>query len=339
MTDSPDTKRYPLRSPHVTGRRGFVWLMGLLAAVFVAATVYQLDRTAEQKKKQVGDGEHVETYRFTLEPLLVDRELLAAAGVPKNAVPTLDSPDTLTAKKVAERRESWVGRFDKVVVGGERVAGVVVSGEARAYPLRMVKGHAIVNDRVGGRPIAVTYSAPSGSLVVLGRRCAGETLTFGHSGLVYNANLLLYDRREERAKESLWAQLQFRAVAGPAAAKERTLDVLPVTVTTWDKWRRRHPETTVIRGEPEHDDRYREKAYEAYYERGRPQYPVEPLPDREKGPGWMERVTAYRGSDGWRVRPVRLHEASSLPTDAPVVEACWFAWHAMHGGEGLVRSD
>lgn len=70
---------------------------------------------------------------------------LSTGGVPKDAIPAIDNPELLPAEK-ANR-----------LTPDEQVIGVVINGEARAYPIRILNGHEIVNDEIQGRPIAVTW--------------------------------------------------------------------------------------------------------------------------------------------------------------------------------------
>ncbi|MFB6218144.1 MAG: DUF3179 domain-containing protein, partial [Halobacteriaceae archaeon] len=98
----------------------------------------------------------------------------------------------------------------------------------------------VVNDEVAGRPIAVTYCPLCRSGLVFSRRVRGETLTFGVSGKLLDANLVLYDRQTE----TYWSQLRGEAIVGPLVPTE--LAVLPSTLTTWAEWRRAHPDTRVL---------------------------------------------------------------------------------------------
>ena len=68
----------------------------------------------------------------------------------------------------------------------------------------------------------------------------GARVLYGVSGLLYQRNILMYDRKTS----SLWSQLGMRAVAGPLAGS--SLPILPVEHTTWEDWRSRYPDTTVL---------------------------------------------------------------------------------------------
>jgi len=104
----------------------------------------------------------------------------------------------------------------------------------------------MVNDVVGGEPVTLSYCTLCGSGVLFSTRSApGEAYTFGTSGLLYRSNKLMVDRQTG----SLWCNLTGEPVIGRLAGGPppvQRLAVLPVTLTTWQDWRHRHPETTVL---------------------------------------------------------------------------------------------
>lgn len=121
----------------------------------------------------------------------------------------------------------------------DEVIGVERAGRARAYPLTVLSWHEIVNETFGG-PLLVTYCPICRSGMVAERRVGGAETLFGVSGLLYRENLVLYDDRTE----SLWSQIEARAVDGPMAGTD--LSLVPSTLTTWRAWRDDHPETEVL---------------------------------------------------------------------------------------------
>ncbi len=145
-----------------------------------------------------------------------------------DCIPSIDDPTYQSADAAG-----WLADEDLVI-------GIEIDGEARAYPLRILNVHEIVNDEVGGRPVTVTYCPLCRSGLVFDRRVGGTPLTFGVSGKLVNANLVMYDRETE----TYWSQLEGKAIVGPLVPRELTL--VPSTITTWDEWRRAHPETRVL---------------------------------------------------------------------------------------------
>ena len=119
------------------------------------------------------------------------------------------------------------------------VIGVTREGRERAYPIRVLARHEIVNDDLGG-PVAVTYCVLCGSGVVFERRVAGQPTIFGVSGKLWRSDLVLYDA----LTDSLWSQLAATAIRGSRTGER--LEFVPSTLTTWGKWGSRHPETEVL---------------------------------------------------------------------------------------------
>lgn len=119
------------------------------------------------------------------------------------------------------------------------VIGLARDGEARAYPLSILRWHEVVNDHFGG-PILVTFCPLCGSGVVSSRRVRGKPTIFGVSGLLWRSDLVMYDRRTE----SLWSQLITTAIRGPETGTE--LGFLPSSLTTWGEWRDAHPDTQIL---------------------------------------------------------------------------------------------
>ncbi|MFN0057442.1 MAG: DUF3179 domain-containing (seleno)protein [Planctomycetota bacterium] len=136
----------------------------------------------------------------------------------------------------------------KRLVRTDRVIGVELNGEARAYPIRILNWHEIANDVVGGVPLVVTFGAATDSAAVYRRDVDGKTLDFGHSGLTSNGNFLLFDRQSAWDQSSLWSQLQGRALTGPL--RNRRLELLPCALVTLEAWLTAHPASTVVLGDP-----------------------------------------------------------------------------------------
>ena len=194
------------------------------------------------------------------------------AGVKLDGVPALDAP-----VHVAPAGAPWLE-------DGEPVVGVAIGDEARAYPLRILDWHELVNDRLGGVPFALVYCTLSGSAVAYdARRDGAEPFLFSTSGLLHRSNKLMLDR----GTRTLWSQLTGRAVLGPLAAEDRALAPLPAVVTSWQAWRKRHPDTTVLSIETGHERPYLPGLpYGSYYQSPSKLFPAletrEELPTKER---------------------------------------------------------
>ena len=115
----------------------------------------------------------------------------------------------------------------------EPVMSLAIAGEARAYPLRILIWHEIVNDTVGGTPVSVTFCPLCNSGVVFDRRVAGEVTTFGTTESGKHRDVRLGD-------ESWWQQFEGRAIVGVRAGTE--LKRLPARLESYAEFVARHPD-------------------------------------------------------------------------------------------------
>ena len=156
-------------------------------------------------------------------------------GVPLDGIPAIDDPQAVSADAVRFMRDT------------DTVFGVRIGGEHRAYPVKVLGWHELLNDTVGGEPVTLSFCTLCGSGVLYAAVDeSGNRLMFGTSGLLYRSNKLMFDR----ASLSLWSNLTGEAVVGPKAAEGATLTMLPMTLTRWDVWRQRHPDTSVMVPDP-----------------------------------------------------------------------------------------
>lgn len=159
---------------------------------------------------------------------LVDPGDLVSGGPPPDGIPAIDEPLFERASSV-----TWLD-------ADEPVLSLQVDGEARAYPVRVMIWHEIVNDLLAGVPVAVTYCPLCNSALTFDRRVADRVLSFGTSGLLYKSDLVMYDRQTR----SLWPQLEGRAVAGVLTGTE--LETLPTQTIAWSAFRTAHPDAWVL---------------------------------------------------------------------------------------------
>ncbi len=160
---------------------------------------------------------------------LVPSDLIINGGPGKDGIPSLTNPKTLTASLA-----------DSTLLPEDMVLGVVVNGEARAYPHAILWWHEIINDVLGGRPILVTFCPLTGSGIVYDPVFDGTARNFGVSGLLYDNNLIMFDR----TTDSLWSQMRLDSICGSMMGTRPPL--IPVVQSTWAAWKALHPETTVV---------------------------------------------------------------------------------------------
>lgn len=177
---------------------------------------------------------------------------IQSGGPPKDGIPALSDPGFKPA-----------GEEDDIP-GTEPVVTVAIGDAApRAYPIRYLTWHEIVNDTVGGVPVAVTYCPLCNSFMVFDRRTDHGTLSFGVSGKLRNSDMVMYDRQTE----SWWQQATARAIVGDLTGTELTQ--LPSVMESWDQFRERHPDGLVMET-PDHNRRYGANPYRGYDSASRP---------------------------------------------------------------------
>ncbi|MBI5864738.1 MAG: DUF3179 domain-containing protein [Planctomycetes bacterium] len=319
MSREPLTR--PIRKT-ITARQALPLFVGLgLLLMLLGFWQYQI--TSNDPPDALHGSRSVASYGFDLSTCLIPAGELIGTDARKGDIPPLSEPKTMAAAEVI-RAGKLMGTYP--LLPGDRVIGVAIAGAARAYPIWVLTAHEACNDQLGDVPIAVTYSPLCDSAVVFDRRVGDETLTFAASGVLYNSNTLLYDRRESGG-ESLWSQLQARAVAGPAAARGETLAILPSALVTWEQWRFAHPETSAILPEPGRRKFYRPNAFATYFADPRLRYAVNPRPSERyslKTP-----VVAYRESDRWVVTAASEVDPLRDGRDRPAIFSLWFAWSSL----------
>jgi len=177
---------------------------------------------------------------------------IMSGGPPRDGIPALTDPGFIP---VAE--ETRLDPTEPVIA--------VELGDAtpRAYPLRYLTWHEIVNDEVAGTPIAVTFCPLCNSAITFDRRVGGAVLNFGVSGLLRNSDMVMFDRETE----SWWQQAIGQGIVGHHMGTE--LDILPTWMESWQAFRARNPQGLVM-DEPGHRRPYGSNPYVGYDSAPRP---------------------------------------------------------------------
>jgi hypothetical protein len=208
--------------------------------------------------------------------------------------------------------------------------------------------HEVVNDHIAGQAVAVTYCPLCATAVVLVAEHQSQPLQFGVSGLLYNSNVLLYDRQTE----SLWSQVLAQAVTGPM--KGQTLPTLPLSLTSWQDWRQAHPDTKVLSADTGYFRNYERDPYREYARRNALMFPIRnlsrALPLKEMVTGLVingeakayphralrnQTLPLYDTLGGERIRintdsngqPQFFNDKAEPLTGQP---GYWFAWYAFY---------
>jgi hypothetical protein len=154
---------------------------------------------------------------------------IISGGPPPDGIPPLDAPVFIDAA-------SAVGQLE----GAESVVALEINGDARAYPVRVLIWHEIVNDTVGEVPVSVTYCPLCNSAVTYRRQVNGVETTFGTSGKLFASALVMYDR----LTESLWTHFDGRAVVGVLAGTQ--LEPIASPLMAWEDFVSAYPDGQVL---------------------------------------------------------------------------------------------
>lgn len=213
-------------------------------------------------------------------------DFLFASNVPRDGIPSVDNPTFSSASET-----TWLADDD-------RVLGVVFEGQPMAFPIRILVWHEVVNISGTKGRAAVTYCPLTFTGISLDLRdeFPDEEQTLGVSGLLYNSNLVLYDRKTE----SLWTQMSGSAYTG--AAGGTCLDLIPTMDAAFGHWKRLYPDTKVLNrpGKPEGYQRYDLEPYGDYWANDEILYGIrEPLDTRLGAKDWVLGVLADTGAKAY----------------------------------------
>jgi hypothetical protein len=212
------------------------------------------------------------------------REFISG-GPPRDGIPPLDDPKLVSV----EAADEWLK--DR-----EPVLAVEVGDRARAYPVQILMWHEIVNDRLDGRAIAVTYCPLCNSSVVFDREVEGAgLLRFGTTGNLRHSDLVMWDDRTE----SWWQQLTGEAVVGRLTGTR--LEVLRSQTLSWADFKAHHPDGDVLSNDTGFDRVYGANPYQGYDDPDSDPVWFEGKPDGRLAP--KERVVAIKGEQGAVVVP------------------------------------
>jgi len=315
----------------------------LLSALFVLPLLVMAQEDRPERASRFATDILVETFGYDIgTPSDVPYKDIMQGCPQRDCIPPIDEPVFVSAREADHVSDS------------DLVMGVEINGDARAYPQLIMNYHEIVNDTIGGKPVAVTFCPLCGSGVAFARELMGEPVEFGVSGLLHGNDLIMYDRRSN----SLWQQITGKAFMGPMRGRELTM--VPMAMVEWQTWREAHPETRVLSTETGHARNYTRGPYGDYESSERIMFP---LANRDMS---MHPKTVVHGFeiDGQSLavtdktvaqgavqtalgeRQLKLEKnASGLVTATDMgsdkqwegIRLFWFAWYNFHPGTELAN--
>ncbi len=279
----------------------------------------------------------IPTTTFDLTRHSVPLDQFVDGGPGKDGIPAILTPKFVPATDAAFLHDD------------DRVLGPTAGTEAKAYPVKILNWHEIVNDTIGGKAVVVTYCPLCGTGMAFEAEVQGKRHTFGVSGLLYQSDLLMYDHQTE----SLWSQVGMHAVSGSLTGEKLTPMSLEHTI--WKDWRTAHPSTVVLSTKTGSFRNYDRDPYAGYGESSELFFDITHVDSRYHPKEWvvgieilgvtkaypfleLKKVSSPVSDlvNGQRVT-VRFnaasHSASVLDEQGqsiPSVTAFWFAWYAFH---------
>ncbi|MEM1284637.1 MAG: DUF3179 domain-containing protein [Pseudomonadota bacterium] len=223
----PHTKA-SLRSTAVTTalcQRTVAWTASLLIglALIVAIIIASVQPAHANPGRWQAEGWATDFSQTT-----IDFDEIMDGGPRRDGIPPIDDP-TFVPVSEADHLSAL-----------EPVMSFTHNGETRAYPLRVMTFHEIVNDVVGGHPVAVTYCPLCNAAIVFDRDMDGDILDFGTTGKLRNSDLVMYDRQTD----SWWQQFSGESITGSYAGSELTM--LPSQLISFERFAAAHPDAVVL---------------------------------------------------------------------------------------------
>jgi hypothetical protein len=183
---------------------------------------------------------------FLLDNLLLPQKSIVSGGPPRDGIPAINKPNFSSTSSAKHMRDN------------DRVLGVDLGEDQFAFPLYIMNWHEVVNLRHAGSAVLVSYCPLCGTGVAYHSHVRGRDLSFGVSGLLYNSDVLFYDRETN----SLWSQLMSKSISGAYSGTQ--LKSIPMEHTTWLDWKMRYPGTTVLNEDQGYKRAYRDDPYRGY---------------------------------------------------------------------------
>ena len=276
---------------------------------------------------------------FVLDDALIPDAQILQGGPPRDGIPAIHDPQFINAEQAHYLKDD------------DRILGLEIAGQRKAYPIRILNWHEVVNDKSDGINFSVTYCPLCGTGVAFKGTEKSAGIQFGVSGLLYNSDVLLYDI----STESLWSQILGKAISGERMGEE--LVKLPLQHTTWKAWRSEHPTSLVLSDNTGFSRDYARDPYDGYASSTTIYFPIsEKVPENyhpkeliiglELAGEFMafpfvelnkHDKTSIQGQLGNQVYKLlwdKTNQSAVVYDNAekllPVVQAFWFAWYSFH---------
>jgi hypothetical protein len=172
---------------------------------------------------------------------------IASGGPPKDGIPAVDKPEFVSVNVA----DGWLKPQEPVILFSR-------GGDHRAYPVQILIWHEIVNDTVGGVPVAITFCPLCNTAIAFHRQVKDQVFTFGTTGKLRFSDLVMYDRQTE----SWWQQVTGQAIVGSLTGAQ--LVALPAQTISWAMFRDAFPAGKVLSQQTGYNRAYGENPYVGY---------------------------------------------------------------------------
>ena len=273
---------------------------------------------------------------FDLSNSSINQNEILSGGPAKDGIPSINNPQFLDVKEVDYLKD------DDIIIGLSH------NGINKAYPTRILVWHEIVNDTIEDLNVAVTYCPLCGTAMVFDRYIDDKLRSFGVSGLLYQSDVLMYDRETN----SLWSQLAMKSVSGKSLGSE--LRWIPSQHLTWKAWKTTYPNSKVLSLDTGYHRNYKATPYSSYINSDDVMFPVPNNRDDLSNKTWVLGVIIDGIAKAYDVSKlpnnieikdkigntniiIKYNEDKKNPKittvegeDIPSVLVYWFAWQAFY---------
>lgn len=238
------------------------------------------------------DRWQAEGWRTDFSQTTINLSDIRDGGPRRDGIPPIDNPEFVSVAEADHLSPQ------------DPVMSFTFNGETRAYPLRVMTFHEIVNDEVGGHPVSVTYCPLCNAAIVFDRELDGEILDFGTTGKLRNSDLVMYDRQTD----SWWQQFSGESITGSYAGQELTM--LPSQLISFERFAAANPDAMVLADPSRFNRPYGMNPYTGYDTLSQPFLYSGPFPE---GIPPLQRVVLVRdGGDVFAVSVAKLAEEGSF---------------------------
>ena len=247
---------------------------------------------------------------------IVPLDQIVNGGPPPDGIPSIDNPKFVTVQEA--------GNF---LSDSDLVLGININCDIRVYPLLILVWHEIVNDNVGGVPVAITYCPLCFTSQVFNRTLDNNgkgilMLQFGTSGKLYNSNLVMYDR----TSKSLWSQALGEGIVGKYAGQK--LQRIPFDIAYWKDWTQAYPNSKILSKDTGFSRPYGADPYgDDYYTSDQLYFPVS---NRDPRMSLKEKVIGFEYGEEQDTIAYRLQQIESSKVINDKINGKSIALFSMH---------